>query len=91
MIDNVHRGIELLDQQVPDWRERIDWDRLRMGHGCACVLGQLYGSYFNGIEWLQITGQDYGFDVSWMKPTFDDYRRLTDLWRQEANAAGAEG
>ena len=40
----VARGVALLDERVPDWRTRIDTDRLNMLDGTACVVGQLQHS-----------------------------------------------
>jgi hypothetical protein len=51
----IARGISVLDQHLPGWRERVDPDRLDMGSGlfdpattgggewgaCGCVLSQL--------------------------------------------------
>jgi hypothetical protein len=59
----------LLDEQVPDWRERIDVQRLNVRNP-KCVLGQLYGAYIDGhialglgpILWLE--GMYHGFIVS---------------------------
>lgn len=42
----VRRGIELLDSKVPEWRERMDWDRLDMSSCSLCVGAQAYrGQY----------------------------------------------
>jgi hypothetical protein len=40
----VARGVTLLDERVPDWRTRIDTDRLDMLDGTACVVGQVQHS-----------------------------------------------
>lgn len=88
MEENVLRGIELLDRQVPGWRDRIDWDRLDMMYGAnRCILAQLFGSYGLGRDRLNVLNYYYyGFDVPQMKPTLNDYNQLTELWRQAAKA-----
>jgi hypothetical protein len=65
----VARGAALLDAQVPDWRGRINVERLDV-QSPWCVLGQLYGSYIDGhialclgpILWLE--GMYHGFLAS---------------------------
>jgi hypothetical protein len=47
----VARGAALLDAQVPNWRDRIDVDRLNMRSGEDCVLGQLYLSEYGAHDW----------------------------------------
>lgn len=42
MRERVARGVALLDEHVPDWRDRIDPNRLNMIDGCRCVLGQVF-------------------------------------------------
>jgi hypothetical protein len=43
--DRVATGAAWLDEQTPGWIDRIDLDRLRLGDGDLCVLGQIYGSF----------------------------------------------
>ena len=38
----VSRGIELLDQEVPDWFDKIDLDDLDLSSARSCVLGQVF-------------------------------------------------
>lgn len=58
----IERGAKLLDERVPGWRERIDLDRLDMGNSLHCILGQCFGSYFDGLRTLDLsTDSAYGF------------------------------
>lgn len=72
--NSVLRGAELLDANVPGWHRKIDLEELNMGSALSCILGQLYGNYWTGIEELGLegnhshlgfnTGTDsYGYDV----------------------------
>ena len=79
MKENVLRGVALLDEKVPDWRERINPDRLSMVSCNSCILGQLFGNYFEGARMLGIYGSDYGFNVSGE----DTYLRLRQLWKEQ--------
>lgn len=86
MKENVLRGIELLDRQVPGWRDRIDWDRLEMDSCYDCILGQLFDFYCTGLDELGlIAGIPDGFDADF---TTCDYGELTELWRQAARPYG---
>jgi hypothetical protein len=90
----VARGIALLDEKVPGWRELIDLDRLdmemaeRRENGCCCILAQLYGGYIAGLEAIGLDDEEdspYGFD------DIDDadYPALTDAWRRALTPDGA--
>lgn len=82
----VEKGIKLLDEKVPGWRERIDPDSLDMSDCFQCILGQLFGSFSDGSKklgfvWLGNT-EDFGFEV---KQRFAPlpYDELTNLWKKE--------
>lgn len=63
MKDNVLRGIQLLDEKMPDWRDKIDPKTLDLANDCNCVIGQLFGSYYYTNSRLDIYGPDYGFNI----------------------------
>lgn len=90
MKNNVLRGIELLDRQVPGWRDRIDWDKLDMTNCYKCILGQLFGEYSEGVEELgALPGSHYGFDAPpylGSGITSKYFTELAELWRQAAKA-----
>ena len=80
--NDVRKGIQLLDERIPDWRGRVNPRYLDMHSGCQCVLGQIYGDYQEGCEILGIDGEDYGFDSG------EDYsyRELDTAWKEALNA-----
>lgn len=53
----VIKGAELLDKYFKgqDWRNAIDLERLAMDRYERCVLGQLFGSYIDGLSKLELT------------------------------------
>lgn len=64
----VARGVKLLDKRMPGWDERINLHRLDMGNGTHCVLGQLYGDYYRGLDVLlgdnsNSNGYHYAFNT----------------------------
>jgi len=46
----VKRGALYLDKIEPWWYKRIDPEKLQIGTGFSCILGQLYGSYLAGLS-----------------------------------------
>lgn len=73
----VRKGIELLDKELPAWRTKVDPARLDMQFGSTCVLGQMFDlgrdkhanhtGYARGIWFLfgsdenDGRGQEHGF------------------------------
>lgn len=84
----VRNGAELLNQTNPGWRSLIDRDRLHMGKGESCLLGQLYGHYSKafedpGLSCLAYNAPWYGFDIfEWGHPdSFYQYIELGNAWK----------
>jgi len=93
----VAKGAELLDERRPGWAEDIDLELLDMTSGWHCVLGQLYGDYYDGLEHMDpdlryritdFSGRDHGFTLNMWGTNDDDedWYRLHELWRQEVVA-----
>lgn len=81
----VARGIALLDEVAPGWRERVDVDRLRTESCTRCALGQVFGHYYTGIDRLAaavtvggtgLVAYAYGFDI---RPGYTPHRAEYDL------------
>ena len=45
--ERVALGVAWLNENYPDWRERIDPATLRMSDACRCILGQVEGSFYH--------------------------------------------
>jgi len=82
----VARGVALLDERVPDWRERIDIGRLDMLDGNACIVGQIQHSldpedwspWHHGLERLLLEENssephDHGFITEQNDAPFDHW------------------
>jgi len=79
----VKRGIEFLDQNYPNWRERIDWHEFRFRSSEKCIAGQL--KFYNSMDSLALI--NLGFDISipffnefFGGGIFDPYTYLHDAW-----------
>lgn len=88
--DRIKRGIALLDEQEPYWREHVVPEKLRMSHIHACVLGHVYGNYSIGLEVLGLPEWEqsayHGFtipdDINPMLES-NEWRALEDAWLEE--------
>lgn len=80
----VRNGATFLDEHAPGWRDRIDSDTLSVSLAFSCVLGQLYGSYRDGYDRLNLDiprAVRLGFYTG-----SGSYGELTAAWRQELAA-----
>lgn len=94
--DKIRAGIAFLDEEVPQWEEKINPERIDVSKGFACVLGQIFGSYLVGIAhlWPELTlnerdreAEKYGFWLADEKYDDEDifslseaYSILSDEW-----------
>ena len=85
-------GADLLDVHGPDgWRDKIDLSALDMKDVRFCVLGQVYGTYYIGLNDLNLNDDatpDYGFNLPF--PALireEEWRMLTEAWRQVLSKA----
>ena len=66
--ERVKNGVKLLDAKVPNWREKINIERLDINSqgfdedGNACVLAQVFGFYCDGVDKLNLSHND---NVGW--------------------------
>lgn len=91
------RGAALLDDRDPGWAARIDARTLALEDGRACVLGQLWGEYQQGLGRSRVldlssapgrfvSPVDLGFQaISDLGHAAEDldYAFLTRAWRLE--------
>lgn len=103
--ENVKRGAALLDKLVPNWKEEIKSKynqdisfEFNMRFPYQCVLGHLWGSYINGLKFIQNNyinkyelkqqfPSDYGFTVAknhtYSYGNYLVFKILTELWEEE--------
>lgn len=80
-------GASLLDRESPDWEWRIDTDILSMVKPDWCVLGQLYGKYWEAVDFLfgkdnpslKKYAADHGF-APYADEFYSQWEVLTDEW-----------
>lgn len=64
--ERVAKGVALLDGYDPGWRLAVDVEALDIPDEDLCILGQVFGNYFEGKDRLGINGENgsvYGFDT----------------------------
>jgi hypothetical protein len=79
--ENVKRGVALLDERLPTWRQRVNPDTLDLANGCRCIVGQVLGDYDEGVALLGLSQRDaerYGFFTSGRQT----FRSLTEAWQR---------
>lgn len=92
--ERVQNGAALLDVRVPGWANLIDVGTLDLGESCACVLGQLEGTFWAGARrlwplrfaWIRHRAAvAHGFQVAdgFMAEEERDYQLLQDAWVEE--------
>jgi hypothetical protein len=52
--ERVAAGAAFLDEHEPGWDQRIDLDQLNIASSCRCMLGQLHGSFVEGLMEFRI-------------------------------------
>jgi hypothetical protein len=90
--ERIGKGIALLDERIPNWRERIDLTSLDLGDTTQCVLGEVFAENYDpevyispfgyGIEYLGIAHNPstYAFDNG-IEGAYIPYRELTEAWK----------
>jgi hypothetical protein len=97
------RGLRILDAKRPCWQGQVDPDRLQMDDCENCVLGQAFGSYLNGCDFLWTddpygkVGVRHGFDlfsvrdvelVAALGGRKEAYKVLEGLWADALRSRG---
>ena len=85
----IAKGVEYLDQDLgPSWVERIRVDRLELNDCFRCVIGQLYGSFYERFE-EPAEASNLGFSINTEKPAIW-YITLNREWKEKIAQLRAE-
>lgn len=77
--DRVDLGVAWLDGRLgPDWPRQIDLETLDLYDPHQCVIGQLFGSFYN-IPFTDANASRLGFDIRSVYAT-DGYEELQAAW-----------
>src|SRR5262245_8541144 len=101
VVARVRRGMALLDKHGPAyWRDCIDPKHLAIDSIYDCALGQIYGTYIEGLGRMPMSAcmepHEYGFtlpEVPTMRLSLlsgrilgTEWDELNTAWRQELSA-----
>ena len=91
-LKTVARGVDLLNERVPGWEDKINLDKLDISSTCNCVCGQVakrqgkfWSRFRNGLNILGLElnqAEEYGFDCYGRI----GYDRLDDEWSKVIRA-----
>ncbi|WP_433332467.1 hypothetical protein [Spirillospora sp. CA-294931] len=74
----VQAGAKLLDRNRPGWEREIDLHEMDVSDPWRCPLAQLFGSYTEGLDRLDVNdSMVFGFESGRA-----DYSDLTFAWRE---------
>ena len=81
----VKNGATLLDASVPGWYKKIDLDRLDIQHASKCIIGQVFGDYWDGRDLLSINDDNeisHGFFLQHNIGRKNDYKKRRRFWKK---------
>lgn len=85
--ERVQRGVEWLNENHPEWLDKINLEKLDMGQTHTCIIGQVVGESdpnFSCRQFYNImpghVAEDRGFDV-WDEKDYD-YDDLRSVWEE---------
>ena len=80
--NRVKAGIAFLNVVEPDWLKRIDLEKLDLSNSKTCILGEVYGNYYDGRDKLDLNeeiAEKLGFAEEENRP---NYKSLTAAWKE---------
>lgn len=96
--ERVAAGAKLLDENEGGWAKRINMTVLDMGEADFCVLGQLYGNYWDAVaekERVTLDGKveptSTAYELGFQSHTDLGYRQLQRCWKDEIRARRKAG
>lgn len=77
-------GIAFLNVMKPNWLKKIDLKKLYLGESTTCVIGEVFGDYFEGKIELDLTDEKadtLGFYID-ENGNEENYSKLTSTWKK---------
>jgi hypothetical protein len=87
----IKRGIRLLDENLLNWRKRIDVNELDLSECTSCVLGQIFYDYHTGLHHFNMRDIDtiewhaFGLNLDAEEQPNKyriEYEQLNKLWKE---------
>jgi len=89
--ERVDNGVEWLDANVDDWRNKIDSETLDISDCSHCVLGQVFGGYAKACRYAKQDGWgDWPEELGFLLPQDQDeddeqWEELREEWIKRIN------
>ena len=85
----VANGVKLLNKEVPNWRKKINLKTFDANDPQKCVLAQVFGDYYNGVNFLGLPPSDsydpeksHGFWPENAQTDPNDAKNLNKEWKR---------
>ena len=75
--ERIQSAIQVLNKEIPNWRDKIDIDKLNMDSCYNCILGQLYGSSTIAPAIIRRTHYDTFYESN-----SHSYEKLNIAWKK---------
>lgn len=86
----IAKGIDYLDSVNPNWRESVNPASLNMVNARSCVLGQVFGNYYEAVQGVRAAGKypaALGFTYDGQGSLSDaPWSDLNQQWREAISA-----
>lgn len=85
--NRVEEGFKWFVLNEPNILREADLDTLDMGNDCYCLLGQSFGLFERGLDYLNmphLQAIELGLDVEWDLPI--EPTQLTPYWKSKIEA-----
>ncbi len=80
--NRINKGFAFLTSKNQHWINLIEIMSLDMGKASKCALGQMFKSYWVGLDWLGITC-DKSVKLGFNAVDWNTRERLNKLWKEE--------
>ncbi len=60
LVNRVNRGVKFLNQKRPGWHKEVKLTELDLYHPLHCLMGQLYGNFFNAMHQFGMANESWG-------------------------------
>lgn len=83
--ETIEEAAKILDAHFPDWAAKINLDVYSQSNGKNCILGQLYSTYFNGMEHLFDFKMEYIYSKKINLDKVFGTNASSKIWQQQIN------
>lgn len=88
LMERIDAGIEWANEDIPDWREYVNPNKIDMSDETTCFLGQYWESKYGDGAFWSAAGALFPYDWELLKTLGfisdgESYRELTAAWRQK--------